>query len=122
VPQTKDQFAKILIESVDYSLLLLGESARKAVYFHLERDYSITREKVPENIEAFVNGLESLFGAGALVIERSILDNLHSKLGLKYEEKKNFIFIDSLNRAKEMLLNEQRRKVINIPLREALFR
>jgi hypothetical protein len=112
MPQTKDQFAKILIESVDYSLLLLGESARKAVYFHLERDYSITREKVPENIEAFVNGLESIFGAGALVIERSILNNLHSKLGLEHEEMKNFRFIDSLNRAKEIWLNGSQTETI----------
>lgn len=92
--------------------MLLGESARKAVYFHLERDYSITREKVPENIEAFVNGLESIFGAGALVIERSILDNLHSKLGLKHEEKKDCKFIDSLNRAKEIWLNKSKTQTI----------
>jgi len=114
VPQTEDQFTKTLIEAVDCGLQLFGESARKAIYFHLERDHSITREKVPENIEAFVNGLENIFGAGALVIERSILRNLHSKLGLQYEEKKNFTFIDSLNRAREMWLNKRETQIISM--------
>ena len=110
MPQTEDEFAKILIEAVDHGLRILGESSRKAILYHLEKDYSITRTKIPEHTEAFTKGLESIFGAGSLVIERSILKYLYSKLGLKYEEKRNCRFIDSLNKAKE-LWQENPRKV-----------
>ena len=104
MPQTEDEFAKILIEAVDHGLRILGESSRKAILYHLERDYSVTKRKVPEHPEAFRKGLESIFGAGSLVIERSILKYLYSKLGLKLEENRNCRFIDSLNRAKGMWL------------------
>jgi len=101
VPQNEGQFAKILIEATDHGLLVLGESARKSIYFHLEKDFSLTKEKIPENTEAFAKGLASIFGAGALVIEKAILESLHSKLGLRYEEKTNSRFTESLRKAKE---------------------
>jgi len=110
----EDEFAKILIEAVDQGLLFLGASAQKAIYFHLEKDYSVKKEKVPANVEAFVNALESIFGAGALVIEKSILKNLHSKLGVEYKEKKNLKFIDSLNTAREIWLNQRDANVISL--------
>ena len=109
MPHTEDEFAKVLIEAVDYGLRVLGESSRKAILYHLEIDYSITRAMIPEHAEAFAKGLEGIFGAGSLVIERSILKCLYSKLGLKYEEKKNCRFIDSLNKAKAMWLENLRR-------------
>jgi len=115
MPQTEEEFAKILMEAIDYGLVFLGESARKAIYFYLESDYSLTKEKVPENAEAFVNGLENIFGAGALVIERAILRNLHSKLGLKYEENKNCRFIEYLKKTKEIWFNShETQKMISI--------
>lgn len=108
MPQTEDEFAKVLIEAVDYGLRILGESSRKAILYHLEKDYSITRAKIPERTESFAKGLEGIFGAGSLVIERSILKCLYSKLRLEYEEKKNRRFIDSLSKAKEMWLENLR--------------
>lgn len=109
MPQTGEEFAKILIEAVDYGLRILGESSEKAIFYHLEKDYFITKRKVPEHPEAFRKGLESIFGAGAIVIERSILEYLYSKLGLKHEENRNLRFVDSLNKAKEMWLENHRR-------------
>jgi hypothetical protein len=100
--QTDEQFAKILIEAVDCGLLILGESSRKAILFHLEKDYSITKEKIPERMEAFMKGLESIFGVGAIVIEKSISEHLYSELGAKYEGKRNYRFVDCVKQAKKM--------------------
>lgn len=110
MPQTEDEFAKVLIEAVDYGLQVLGESSRKAIFYHLEKDYSIARGTIPEHTEAFAKGLEGIFGAGSRVIERSILKCLCSKLGLEYEENRNDGFIDFLNKAKEMWLENPRRE------------
>jgi hypothetical protein len=104
VPHPEDLWAKILMEVVDYGLLIFGGNARKAIYFHLEKDYSLTKEMIPENMEAFANGLERMFGAGATVIERSIQEQLCSKLGVKCE--KDYKFIDSLNNVKKVWLNK----------------
>jgi len=104
--QGQDTFEKILSEAVDNGLMILGESARKSIYFHLDQDFSLQKEKISENPEALENALESIFGVGALVIEISILKNLASKVGLKFEEKKSFNFVDSVNRVRKMWLTK----------------
>jgi len=43
-----------------WSLLTLGESGRKAVYFHLQNLHSLKREDVPEKPEVFVEGLRKV--------------------------------------------------------------
>ena len=103
--QGQYSFEKILSEAVDHGLLILGESARKSIYFHLDQDFSLQREKIPENPEALENALENIFGVGALVIEISIIKNLASKLGLKFEEKKSFNFVDSVNKLRKIWRN-----------------
>ena len=104
--QSQDSFEEILIEAIDCGLLILGESARKSIYFHLDQDFSLQKQKIPENPEALENALESIFGVGALVIEISILKNLASKLGLKFEERKSFNFTDSVNKVRKMWLSK----------------
>ena len=104
--QGQDTFEKILSEAVDNGLMILGESAKKSIYFHLDQDFSLQKEKIPENPEALENALESIFGVGALVIEISILKNLTSKLGLKFEERKSFSFTDSINKVRKMWLSK----------------
>jgi len=104
--QSQESFEEILIEAVDSGLLILGESARKSIYFHLDRDFSLQKQKIPENPEALENALESIFGVGALVIEISILKNLTAKLGLEFEERKSFNFTDSVNKVRKMWLSK----------------
>jgi hypothetical protein len=104
--QSQDYFEEILIEAIDCGLLILGESARKSIYFHLDQDFSLQKQKIPENPEALENALETIFGVGALVIEISILKNLTSKLGLKFEERKSFNFTDSVNKVRKMWLSK----------------
>lgn len=107
MPKTEEMFATFLIGAVDHGLSLLGGSSQKAIYFHLEKEYSIPIERIPENAEAFVNGLESMFRTGAIVIEKAILTYLYLRLGLEYRENKNSRFVDSLNRARKMWLNQE---------------
>lgn len=104
--QGQDSFEEILIEAVDCGLLILVESARKSIYFHLDQDFSLHKQKIPETPEALKNALESIFGVGAFVIEISILKNLTAKLGLKFEEKKSFNFVDSVNKVRKMWLSK----------------
>jgi hypothetical protein len=95
---TRD-FEKILLESIDEGLKVLGESGKHMVFFYLERNCSIRKCDIPKNPEAFVRGLEKIFGAGAPVLEKMILRCMYSKLGLKYEEGKEQRFIDCIKEA-----------------------
>jgi len=39
------RYEKVFIEAVDDGLSILGESAKKSVYFHLERIYGIKKKR-----------------------------------------------------------------------------
>jgi len=84
--EKEKDFEKLFIEAVDEGLETLGESGKHMIFFHLEKSYSIKRHEIPKKPEAFAKGLEKIFGAGAAVLEKLIVKNLYSKLGLKYED------------------------------------
>lgn len=93
----ENRLKQALLEAVDEGLLLiLGDSGRKATYFHLQHMYSLTRENIPNNPAVFASGLEKIFGSGAKVIEEAIVKSSYSKLGIKYEKKKSARFEDYL--------------------------
>ncbi|MEM3090345.1 MAG: hypothetical protein QXW17_01135 [Candidatus Bathyarchaeia archaeon] len=95
--QEKNRLKQIVLEGVDEGLLqTLGNSGKEAIYFHLQRMYSLTKEDIPNNLSVFASGLEKIFGIGAKVIEGAIIESICRKLQIKYEEKKNMRLIDCL--------------------------
>lgn len=90
-------FERLFMEAVNENLEFLGESGRQMALFHLERNYAIKRQDIPKKPEAFAKGLEEIFGAGASVLQKLILESLYSKAGLKREDKKDYTFADYLN-------------------------
>lgn len=94
----KKDLEKLLLEAIDEGLQeVLGESGREMTFFHLENDYLVKRNDIAQKIEDFATGLEKIFGAGASVLENIIAKKLYSKLGLKYEDKKDYTFANCLN-------------------------
>jgi len=102
VEEKLKNFDEFFVEAVDEGLRVLGESGKQMIFFYLEKNYSIKRHEIPKKSEAFALGLEKIFQAGASVIEKLIMESLYSKLGLKYEEKKNYSFGDYVKKAKEV--------------------
>lgn len=80
-------FERILLEAIDEGLAVLGEGGKHMVFFYLERNCSIRKQDIPKNPEAFVTGLEKIFGAGASVLEKMILERIHAKLRSKYKKE-----------------------------------
>jgi len=109
-----NEFRKVLLETIDKSLKqVLGETATQTIYFHLEQKHHLKREDIPDNLEDFRFTLEKIFGIGALVIEKTIMENLHSRLslnnknlGLKYESKEQFNFIDYITDLRSICVKE----------------
>lgn len=61
-------------------------------------------EDIPNKLEAFQSTLNEIFGRGTLVIEKTIMENLYSrlsitnkKIGLKYENKERLNFVNYIN-------------------------
>jgi len=87
---------KLLEEAIDHGLNVIGTSGKQMLFFHLERDYSMKKSEITRKPEVFAVAVQKIFGAGAPVLEKLILKNVCSKLGLEYQEKKQYKFSDYL--------------------------
>jgi len=102
--EKKKDFNNLVLETVDEELRrIFGETATLIIYGYLENNLSLKREKIAEEIVLFSQGLDKFFGSGAHMIEKTILDNLYSSFGLRYETKKGYNFVDYVTELKRML-------------------
>jgi len=102
--EKKKSLNKAIMNTVDEELKkIFGESAALVIYSYLENNLSLKRERIPEKIELFSQGLEKFFGSGAYVLEKTILSNLYSSFGLNFKEKKGYTFVDYVTELKNRL-------------------
>jgi len=103
-------FDKLLLEVVDDTLLSLGDSARQAIYFHLEDKFKITKNDIPYRLEDFAEGLEKIFGLGAKFLEILMMKKLYEKTGqpLKWNENKELMFVQYVTAAEKSFLKRKR--------------
>jgi len=77
-------FEKLLLEAIDEGLSSLGETSKQAIYFHLEKNYKLTKQGIPFRIEDFTEAVENIFGVGAKVLEIRIMKNLFKNMGYPF--------------------------------------
>jgi len=106
------KFDKTLLEAVDHALLSFGESPRKAIYYHLDKNFKIQKEKIPEDAEKFASALNALFGSGATVIEKLIVKDLYQRLNLSFEEKSSFEIADYISLAREVAKRDKQQESV----------
>jgi hypothetical protein len=99
----KEAFETLLLEAIDEALTSLGDSARQAIYYHLEDKFKITKNEIPNRLKDFTDGLEKIFGLGARFIEILIMKKLYEKIGkpLEWNESKELLFFEYIKAAKE---------------------
>ncbi len=107
-------FQKCFLKAVDAAFSSLGDSAKQSIYYHLESKFMIPREDIPCRVEDFETGLEKIFGVGTRFLEVLIMKELHENMGpevdvLKWEEDKEFKFIDYV-KAAERNFSQKKRK------------
>ena len=84
-----------VVEVVDETLKqIFKEEGAKAIYDFLVNHSHLNLEEIADKPEVFSASLERLMVSAARVIEQIILKNLHSKMGLKFEEKPGYEFPD----------------------------
>ena len=74
------QFRELLIEAIDEALCSLGEPVKNTIYQHLNDDFKITKNDIPERMEEFSELLHKVFGLGASRLEVRFIKNLNAKL------------------------------------------
>jgi hypothetical protein len=99
----REAFENLLLEAVDEALASLGDSAKQAIYYHLEDKFKITKNEIPNRLKDFTEGLEKIFGLGARFIEILIMKKLYEKVGqpLEWNESKELVFLDYVTAAKQ---------------------
>lgn len=95
-----DGFRDILVEAVDYGLMVLGEIVKQAIYGQIENHHGLKRAEIPERLEAFHTALESVLGVNAKTVERLIAKNLYERLGLDFTPRPEWTLIEYVDHAK----------------------
>jgi len=68
----------------------------KLVLQHVERSCSLKLEDIPKRVEVFTNVLREILGSSSVIIENIIVRSLYSQLGLEFEYKEDYSFLDHL--------------------------
>ncbi len=97
-----------MLGSIDDAFLSLGEAAKQSIYLHIESNYKIPRNEIPENLKQFHEGLEKIFGIGASYLEILIMKNLYAKIGHNFTMEKNnqLEFVKYVEATKRSFIND----------------
>ena len=79
-------FENHLLEAIDEGLSILGESGRQAIYYRLEKNFKIKKQKIPYKIEEFTDAIERIFGDGTKILEIRIMKFLFKKVRYAFKE------------------------------------
>jgi hypothetical protein len=103
-PQTYD-FHQIITEVIDQTFSKLGTKIRQTLYSILENNYELNEKNIPDQIGEFVNAIEEIFGASALLLEIDVMKNMRQKVPtFKCEANNpNLGFVDYLRSMKEFM-------------------
>jgi hypothetical protein len=78
----QQSFHDFILEVIDGAFSKLGTETRQALYSILQKEYSLNKNDLPDKLEDFVNALENVFGASALLVEIDILKRIKTKAPL----------------------------------------
>lgn len=106
---SKRDFEKFLLEAIDEGLSSLGESAKEALYFHLERNFNVKKREIPKKIGAFTKAMEKILGLGANFLEILIMKRLYEKIGgtFGWQEPNEFTFAKYIPMAEQSFLEKK---------------
>ena len=106
-------FETLLLEAIDETLYLLGDSWRLATYYHLESAFEIDRQDIPNKIDELSNAIKKIFGLRAKFFFIEIMKGLYKKVGsnFKYFPKvDDLIFTDYVAAVRLSLKRESQRR------------
>jgi PAS domain S-box-containing protein len=109
---SEQEFNELLLTAIDETLCALGEGAKTAIYFHIEKKYKIKKTAIPKKIESFTQALEKLFGIGSKPIELMLLQNLSSRVEVDDESftLEDVTFLTNLEKIKKQVVDPNKKQ------------
>ena len=107
--QHKRSLTQLLLEAIDQVLSSLGEPVKNHLYIHLENDFLIKKNELPQKIEEFSHFLFKIFGSSAHHLEIKFMQTLYAKINadqigehmsIVFKEK-DLTFINYVKRMRE---------------------
>ena len=94
----------LLLDSIDKGFKeIFGEAATETIYDYLKNEHSLKREEIPEKLEAFIEGMEAFFNSSAArTVEKNVLKNFCSTLGLQYQNEEVHSFLDHITKLRNV--------------------
>ncbi len=107
---TEQEFNDLFIASIDEALSALGEGAKTAIYYHIEKKFNIKKQEIPTHLTSFVEAIEKLFGLGSKPLELMLMQKLHAKLNTNCKpiKLKDFTFTSYVNAIKKNIVMDQK--------------
>ena len=107
--RAKRSFEELLNEAVEEGLSSLGESAKQATYYYLEKGFNLNKQEIPYKIKDFATAIEKFFGVGANFLEMLILKQLYEKAGQSFnlDTSEDVNFSERIVLAKRSIGTEQ---------------
>jgi hypothetical protein len=78
--EISEEFDKLLLEAIDEALSSLGEAVKNSIYSHLQNDFKIKHDDIPDRICEFSDILHKIFGLGAGRLEVKCMKNICEKV------------------------------------------
>jgi hypothetical protein len=104
----KPEFDTVLSEAVHEGLDSIGPSIADAVLFYMKKKAAIQPERHDLDPEVFDCCLKGLFGWGAEIVEKRILECLYLKLEVRIKIDRGFVFADEVKKAQKLLGSPRR--------------
>jgi PAS domain S-box-containing protein len=108
--ETKEYaFNKLFLTALDETLTSLGESAKIAIYFHIEKQFNLKKQNIPNSITEFLMALDKLFGAGSKPIQNMIICTLKKKANFDFQScsLEQTDFQTYIEKIKEKMLSDE---------------
>jgi len=101
--QKPPRFSTVLTEAVQEGLNSIGPSISDAVLFYIEKKAAIQLDQCDLDPKVFDDCLKAIFGWGAEILEKKILECLYLKLEVQLKIKSGFVFTDEVKKAQKLL-------------------
>lgn len=90
--------SKKLVESLERGFSFMSESAKTSTLWHLEYEYGISLESIPERLDDLREALRKIFGTGSDLVEKKLTEQICTDYNLPIDR------VTELSRAVQIVL------------------
>ena len=82
---------EIVLKAIDEGLHSLGESSKQALWYYLETEFKLDRNRIHEDLTDFQNILKQFFGSGYTFLDALFCQCLEELADEKFDNKASFV-------------------------------